>query len=104
MQVKSGHVSARDVRDLRGTIEREHAALGAFITLEPPTREMQAEAVAAGSYRSEGWGRDFPRLQILAVGDLLQGRAQLQMPPITGPFKQAQRSAHGIEQAGLWTD
>jgi site-specific DNA-methyltransferase (adenine-specific) len=102
VQVKSGAVSSRDVRDLRGVIERERAALGAFITLEEPTREMRLEATSAGFYRSPGWGKDFPKLQILAVGDLLHGRARLEMPPITGPFKQAQRSAHGASQGGLW--
>lgn len=104
IQVKSGHVSARDVRDLRGVIERERAALGAFITLEPPTREMQAEAVAAGFYDSPGWGRAFPRLQILTVGDLLHQRARLEMPPIHGPFKAAERAQMPVQQAGLWSD
>ncbi|HEU5099675.1 MAG TPA: restriction endonuclease, partial [Roseiflexaceae bacterium] len=56
VQVKSGHVRAGDIRDLRGTVEREQAQLGAFITLEPPSREMLAEAAAAGVYRSPGWG------------------------------------------------
>ena len=47
VQVKSGHVKSGDVRDLRGVIEREHAAMGIFVTLEPATRDMIAEA--AGS-------------------------------------------------------
>jgi site-specific DNA-methyltransferase (adenine-specific) len=102
VQVKSGAVSSRDVRDLRGVIERERAALGAFITLEPPTREMQLEATSAGFYRSPGWGRDYPRLQILTVGDLLQKRVQLEMPPIAGPFKRAERDAGAADQASLW--
>ena len=37
VQVKSGHVNAGDIRDLIGTVEQEKAALGVFITLEPPT-------------------------------------------------------------------
>jgi site-specific DNA-methyltransferase (adenine-specific) len=104
VQVKSGAVSSRDVRDLRGTIERERAALGAFITLEPPTREMQREATSAGFYRSPGWNREYPRLQILTVGDLLQQRARLEMPPIAGPFKRAERDAGSAGQASLWSD
>jgi site-specific DNA-methyltransferase (adenine-specific) len=102
VQVKSGSVSSRDVRDLRGTIERERAALGAFITLEPPTREMQLEATSAGFYRSPGWNRDYPRLQILTVGDLLQQRTRLEMPPITGPFKRAERDGGAASQSRLW--
>src|SRR5262249_52274918 len=96
-----GNVRPGDVRDLRGTIEREQAALGAFITLEPPTREMRVEAAAAGFYRSPGWGRDYPRLQILTIKELLDGTRQFQMPPTTGPFKAAQRIAEPIEQHSL---
>ncbi|PJF41546.1 MAG: site-specific DNA-methyltransferase, partial [Candidatus Thermofonsia Clade 1 bacterium] len=35
VQAKSGKVKPSDVRDLRGVIEREEAAIGVFITLEP---------------------------------------------------------------------
>ena len=52
VQVKSGHVGAAVIRDLRGTIEREDAAIGVFITLEPPTSPMIREAVEAGFYES----------------------------------------------------
>ena len=90
VQVKGGHVKSGDVRDLRGTVEREGAAMGIFITLEPPTSEMQREAVAAGYYRSPGWGKDYPKIQILTIADLLKG-AKADMPPAHGTFKQAQR-------------
>jgi site-specific DNA-methyltransferase (adenine-specific) len=94
VQVKSGNVKSGDIRDLRGTIEREGAAIGVFITLAPPTRDMQQEAVSAGFYRSVGWGKNYPRLQILTIADLLRG-AQVDMPPQFGTFKQSQR----IQQA-----
>jgi len=41
-----------DIRDLKGTLEREKAALGVFITLEPPSQDMETEAVSAGYYLS----------------------------------------------------
>jgi DNA modification methylase len=104
VQVKSGHLKAGDVRDLRGTVEREGAALGVLVTLEPPTREMQAEAAAAGVYRSPGWERDYPRLQILTIADLFNG-AQVQMPPWAITFKQAERTkTERIGQAGLFEE
>ena len=80
VQVKSGKVKSGDLRDLRGVMDRENAALGVFITLEPPSRDMTAEAASAGFYHSPGWGRDYPRLQILTIETLLQG-AQVAMPP-----------------------
>jgi site-specific DNA-methyltransferase (adenine-specific) len=91
VQVKSGHVKSGDIRDLRGTVEREGAAIGVFITLEEPTPEMEHEAVVSGYYRSPGWGQDFPKIQILTIAALLPGTAQVQMPPAYGTFKQAEK-------------
>lgn len=90
VQVKSGKVKSGDVRDLRGVVEREGAALGIFITLENPSRDMVAEATTAGFYHSPGWVRDFPRLQIMTIADLLNG-AEVKMPRTAVTFKQAQR-------------
>ncbi|GAB4426665.1 MAG: site-specific DNA-methyltransferase [Anaerolineae bacterium] len=90
VQVKSGKVSSRDIRDLVGTVEREKAVMGVFITLEPPTREMEKEAVSAGFYRSPGWGRDYPRIQIRTIEALLSGQG-IEMPPSSVTFKQAGR-------------
>jgi site-specific DNA-methyltransferase (adenine-specific) len=88
VQVKSGHVKSGDIRDLRGTVEREGAVIGLFITLEPPSRDMLTEAAQAGFYSSPGWQRDYPRIQILTIADLLNG-AEVKMPPAYGTFKQA---------------
>ncbi|GER87587.1 restriction endonuclease subunit M [Dictyobacter vulcani] len=91
VQVKSGHVKSGDIRDLRGTVQREQAAIGVFITLESPSRDMITESVSAGFYHSVGWGQDYPHIQILTIDDLLRGRVQLKMPPQFGTFKQASR-------------
>jgi site-specific DNA-methyltransferase (adenine-specific) len=102
VQVKSGHVKSGDVRDLRGTVDREEAAMGVFITLEPPTPEMKKEAVSTGFYHSPGWGRNYPKFQILTVAELLAG-AKIDMPPAWGTFKQAQRAERsGPEQPELF--
>lgn len=90
VQVKSGKVKSSDIRDLRGVVERENAAIGVFITLESPTRDMLTEAHAAGFYHSPGWNRDYPRLQILTIPELLAG-AEVKMPPATITFKQAEK-------------
>jgi site-specific DNA-methyltransferase (adenine-specific) len=88
IQVKSGHVKSGDIRDLVGTVQRENAAIGVFITLEQPSRDMIAEAVKHGYYSSPGWGKDFPKIQILSIVDLLSG-AEIKMPPQFGTFRQA---------------
>ena len=90
VQVKSGKVKSGDIRDLVGTVEREKAAMGVFITLEASSRDMRTEAVSAGYYHSPGWGQDYPRIQILTIEELLHG-AEVKMPPQYGTFKEAQR-------------
>ena len=90
IQVKSGHVKSGDIRDLVGTMDREKAAIGVFITLEPPTADMQTEALKAGYYHSPGWNQDYRRIQILTIEQLLKG-AQVQMPPTAQTFKQASK-------------
>ena len=60
VQVKSGHVKSGDVRDLRGVVEREQAAMGVLITLEPPSSDMQTEAVSAGYFTSRAWQKGLP--------------------------------------------
>lgn len=101
VQVKSGHVKSGDIRDLKGALEREKAAIGVFITLEPPTKDMVTEAVSAGFYHSPGWSQDYPRIQILTIEDLLHN-AEVKMPPQFGTFKQAQRVQQpGAEQGEL---
>ncbi len=90
VQVKSGHVKSGDIRDLVGTIDREGAAIGVFLTLEKPTSHMVDEAATAGFYASEHFGK-FPRIQILTVEELLAGK-QVEMPPSGITFKQAELS------------
>lgn len=100
IQVKSGHVTSQVVRDLRGTVEREKAAIGVLITLETPSKAMEAEAAAGGMYHSPGWDRDYPRLQILTIAQLLAG-AEVRMPPARGTFKPAPREGPSAIQPGL---
>lgn len=102
VQVKSGKVSSRDIRDLGGTLQRENAAMGIFLTLEEPTRDMKTEAVSAGYYHSPGWHQDYPRLQIITIEELLRG-TRVNMPPSHATFKQAQRvKDDGAIQKGLF--
>lgn len=90
------------VGELRGTIEREGAAIGVYITLEEPTRPMRQEAVSAGYYTSPDWGRDYPRLQILTIEELLRGAGEVKMPPQQGTFREAKRAQMpGAEQGTL---
>ena len=90
VQVKSGRVSAPLIRDLKGTVEREKAALGLFITLEEPTSAMRTEAVSAGFYHSAVWQKDFPKIQIRTIGELLDGKV-FEVPPHPSMYQAAER-------------
>ncbi len=90
VQVKSGKVKSGDVRDLVGTMDREKAAVGVFITLEEATSDMRKEAASAGVYRSETWDKNYPRIQILTIAALLYFK-EIDMPPRLSMFKQAER-------------
>ena len=74
VQVKSGKVSVKDIRDLAHVIDREKAEIGIFVTLEEPTKPMITEAAGKRFYRSPTWSKDFPRLQIFTVEELLSGK------------------------------
>jgi hypothetical protein len=65
------------------------------------TQQLEkAEAASAGLYESKGWGRTYPRLQILTIEQLLNG-AEIQMPPAYCTFKQAGRVREDGGQMGL---
>ena len=92
ISVKSGKVGVKDVRDLRGVVERETAQIGVLISMEKPTRAMQKEAASAGFYKSP-W-REHPVMQILTVEDLLKGK-KIDYPDLPGvnvTFKKAPKA------------
>ena len=74
VQVKSGHVQRGVIATLKGDMEREKAEMGLLVTLEPPTKPMMDEALEAGFYVPEHFpDRQFPRVQIATIEDLLSG-------------------------------
>ena len=80
IQVKGERVSSPQIRDLKGVVEREKAALGLFISLDDPTRDMRTEEAGDGFYHSELWQRDFPKIQLRTITDLLADRG-FDLPP-----------------------
>ena len=83
-------MSSPQVRDLKGVVEREQAAMGLFISLEPPTRDMRQEAAASGFYHSDLWARDFPKIQLRTVGEMLSENG-FELPPRPADYQPAQR-------------
>ena len=105
ISVKSGTVGVRDVRDLRGVLEREQAQIAVLVTLEDNTKDMRTEAAAAGNYRSPLYGeRKFQRLQLLTVDQIVSDGKRIDMPGLaprtTLPPVRAPKKKRGKPTAG----
>jgi site-specific DNA-methyltransferase (adenine-specific) len=89
VSVKSGNVQPTDIRDLIGVLSRENAEIGVFITLHEPSSGIKTTAVSAGFYRSQLSGKDYPKIQILTIEELLKG-IKPKIPNQISPFKKAE--------------
>jgi hypothetical protein len=91
-------------RDLRGVLDREQAQVGVLITLQEPTQPMRAEAASVGLYESS-WGKH-PKVQVVTVGELLEGK-RIDTPPLhqaDRTFKKAPKAVQEHENLALGLD
>jgi hypothetical protein len=98
--VKAGHTGSAHVRDLVGVLDQEKAQIGVLISLQAPTVPMRQAAATAGFYSSP-FGTKHPRLQLLTIADLLDGK-RVDMPPTNAnvTLKRAPK-AKGVSEAQL---
>lgn len=83
LSVKGGNIRPTDVRDLRGTMEREETAcMAGFLSLKEPTRAMKTDAAQAGMYRYNNVGYD--RIQFLTVRQILEQKQEFHTPSKLG--------------------
>ena len=101
VSVKSGGVNSSQVRDLKGVLDREKAEIGLFVTLEEPSAPMHLEATTAGVYHSDLSGRDYPRIQILTIRELLEEHRRPDLPVLVLPaYQQAERVERKAAEQG----
>jgi len=102
VSVKGGeNVSVAMIRDFAHVIDREKAAMGFFVTLTDPTRNMVTEGVGTGYYLSPLTGAQFPRLQVLTIEGLLSGKERAEYPRMDAgglTFKKAKREEKAPDQ------
>jgi site-specific DNA-methyltransferase (adenine-specific) len=99
VSVKAGrNVGVGMVRDLRGTMERESAAIGVLLTLTPPTRPMITEAAGVGMHEEPGFA-PVPKLQIVTIEEALQLRDRAVRLPARrdDAFRKAAREDGGTQ-------
>ena len=95
VQVKSGKVSVKDIRELKSVVEAQAAVIGVFITLNRPTQPMVKEAAAAGRFQ---WlhvaHTTYPKIQIRTIDELLSGGGiEYPQTPVDVTFRRAERAA-----------
>ena len=100
VQVKSGKVSVRDIRELKSVVETQDAVIGIFITLNPPTQPMVKEAATAGRFQ---WlhvtHTTYPKIQIRTIEELLAGNSiEYPQTPVDVTFRRAERAALPSQQ------
>jgi len=107
VQAKSGKVGVSHVRDFRGTMERDEANIGAFITLGNPTGPMIQEALKMGFYVPKYMpDQKYQRLQIITVNELFDGK-RIEYPPQAydaGTFAKGERRRKGSELENIELD
>ncbi len=93
IEVKSGKVNVKNVREFIHVVEADKRSMGAFVCFEQQvTKPMREAAKDAGYYGKEYFGTQYDKIQIITVEDLLEGR-RINMPlTVKGStFKKAQR-------------
>ena len=83
-QVKSGKFQLGQLRDFLHVMEREKAAMGVFITLEPMNSDAARKELAAlGSLRIGA--AEYPRVQCWSIAEYF-AKKQPSLPPMKDPF------------------
>lgn len=87
------------IRDLYGTVEREKAAAGVFLTLYPMPNLVK-EAAKYGTYENSFLKLKFPKIQVVSVEEILAG-ARLTLPAtqaieVTKKAKKVEKDEKGL--------
>ena len=94
VQVKSGKVSVKDIRELKSVVDSQDAVIGVFITLNRPTQPMVKEAAAAGRFQWLNVSHTtYPKIQIRTIDELLAGHGiEYPQTPVDVTFRRAARA------------
>ena len=96
IEVKSGNVNVKNIREFIQVVEAQSAAMGVFVCFgEQVTRPMLEEITKQGYFREDLFGKKYGKVQILTVEDLFNGQ-NIKMPDSTyGVFKRATNNNGG---------
>lgn len=106
IEVKSGNVNVKNLREFIQVVKSKKAAIGTFVCFEEHvTKPMLLEAKKEGYYNKDVWGDKYDRIQIVTVEELLDGEG-VEFPQTTqGTFRTAPKKLTGKKnQAGLFDE
>ena len=86
IEVKGGkNVGIKDVRELRGVLDNDQALMAGLIVLDPfgPTKERNIRRFMADAGDMDVMGVKYPRMQVLTVADILDGK-RFHTPSVAG--------------------
>lgn len=88
-QVKSGGANSGTIDNLRGVMSKERAEFGILLTMDAPTKPMRTTAQAAGKFAHPLMQKEFDRIQIVTVDEILAGQ-KIDLPMGRDVVKSAQ--------------
>ena len=86
MEVKGGRgVNIRDLRALRGVLDYDDALMAGLIVMNPlgQTQERNFNRFMAEAGTLDILGMEYPRMQVLSVGEILEGQ-RFRTPTVAG--------------------
>jgi len=82
IEVKSGASNLEDLREFIYAVDKETAEMAMFVCFnEYVTEGMRRAALQAGYYDQPSFGTKYPRIQILTIEELLEGKTVLHPNP-----------------------
>ena len=88
LSVKSNKILSTDkIRELFGTVEREDAAIGYFITLYP-MENLVKESKLYGRYENKFNGQTYPKIEVININEILEGK-RMNLPTSLEVLKKA---------------
>ena len=103
-QVKSGNVGRGDISKFNNDRVTQGAELRVFITLHDPTAGMESEASNSGIFRHEIMGRNYPRILIVTIKQIVVENKRLDIAMSLDVLKKAKASIVKEDNLALFED
>lgn len=97
IQVKSGGANRGTIATIKGDMQREKAELATLITMDEPTKPMILEAKSVGVYEHALMGRNYDRIRIVTVREMIEQGARIDLPLSYDAVKPGKKGADDLQ-------